>query len=102
MSILYNKTWVISTRSIDANQVKTWATGATIACKIEPVQDLAWTGLDGIAWFDVKQIFTDNMDVKISDKITIDSVDYNIKWVKHWDWLMRKYSICYAVAKEWN
>jgi len=102
MSILYNKIGVIYTRSINANQVKTYTVGATIDCKIEPVQDISDTTFDWMSAFEVFQVFSDDMTIKASDKIVIDSVEYIVKGVKRYDGIRRQYSISYVQRSQWT
>jgi len=102
MSILYNKTGVIRTRTVNAKQVKTRVVGDTIDCKIEPVQDVSDLWFDSASVFEVYQIFTDNTSIEVSNKIVIDSVSYIVKWIKKRDGKLRSYSICFVVKSQWT
>ena len=102
MSILYNKTGVIYTKTRNANQVSSYVEWDTIDCKIEPVQDISDTTFDWMSAFEVFQVFSDNMTIKASDKIIIDSTDYIVKWVKRYDGLRRAYTISFVQKSQWS
>jgi len=79
MSILYNKIGVVYARTINSNQVKTYTPYATIDCKIEPVSKISDTTFDGMSAFEVFKVFSDDMSIKASDKIIIDTIEYIVK-----------------------
>lgn len=69
---------------------------------IEPLDDTIWATVDWQWAFDVQKMFTDFIDVQVSDKIIDQNwEEYIVKWVKHYDSLVWQHLEC-IVQQEYD
>lgn len=102
MSILYNKTGELYGRTRDVNWVQADALIDSFPCKIEPVQDVSDVTFDWMSAFEVYQVFSDNMDIVASNYIVIEGDKYEVKGVKRYDGIRRKYTISFVNKSQWS
>jgi hypothetical protein len=96
--MFYIKSWSLYRREKGANNVYSYPITpiTTFSCKVEPVSDLAGTGLEWAGVFDIFKIYTDYTDIKTGDKIIIDTITYIVKGKKKRQWLLRSFTPIYA------
>lgn len=102
--MFFTKSWEVYRRTTNAAWVTAfpWIPLKTIACKVEPVQDLAAAWLEGMSWLDIRQIFTRDMDMLTWDKIVIDWITYQVQHPKPRIGLMTSYIILYCNISAWT
>ena len=102
--MFFTKTGTVYRRIDTLNWVSKFPTTPlkTISCKIEPVQDLVAAWFGGMPAYDVRQIFTRDMDMLTWDKIVVEGITYQVQNPKPWDWLMSTYVILYCKISAWT
>lgn len=100
MSILYNKTASLKRHERSQKMVASRVVKATFPCAVQPVSDK-----DGIEWgmlLKTRKLYTDYQDIKVWDKIEIDSIDYIVNSLQVRDGLLRKYLKVFITESNWS
>lgn len=96
--MFYTRTADRYERTTNANNVTNYngSPTASIACKVEPVQDLTATWLNWIPAYEVFQVFMDDQRPQVGEKLEIDWDTYVIKGRKLWTGALSSYVILYT------
>ena len=99
--MILNKDFLeIFTQSQTAWKTSMWTTAVySWMWKIQPAQALIEWSFDWMGAFEVYEIYTDYMSVKIWDKIKIDWVNYYVKGREDFTWIIRNYTKCLCNTK---
>jgi len=80
MGILFNKKATVYTYTRNKNtKISSYNSGSTFACNIQPIGVNDW--FDQATVYKSKKLYTNYANLKVGDKIVVDSISYIVKQI---------------------